>query len=213
MKFKVGDRVKLVNISESEKRSIYGKEYINALNKIFTIKNIYDNNWAKLKETIISPYLSDLELISEQFTKSDLKDGDIVTYRNGEKRTIKGNRLVNEDGITTNILINYDDDLTQKNVKENSIVKVERPVQYETVFERKEEILDEVEKRYLRDVIRPFREEVKSIQKSGHKCCLEECIAIIFKNDNSWYFPKFQRNTKYKNMEINKSYTLKELGL
>lgn len=45
------------------------------------------------------------------FKKKDLKDGDIVTYRNGRKRTfIKGN-LIDEFGQIAKRINNYDDDL------------------------------------------------------------------------------------------------------
>lgn len=102
-----------------------------------------------------------------KFRKSDLKDGDIVTYRSGEKRIKIDNRLFDEKGSTTNWLHSYNEDLTRgyKEHRETDIIKVERPVRYETVFKRKEEILDEAEKRYLRDVIRPFRKQVKTISK------------------------------------------------
>lgn len=215
MKFKVGDRVRLVKISESEQKSIYGKEYINALNKIFTIKNIYDDNWARLKEANISPYLSDLELISEKFTKSDLKDGDIVTYRNGEKRTRIAGKLFDENGTATMWLHSYNEDLIReyKEREETDIIKVERPTGYETVFERREEILDETEKRYLRDVIRPFRKQVIEIIKWKYTGRDEYFIKIRLENGDILKFPDFTDKTMYKGMLADNSYTLEQLGL
>lgn len=89
---------------------------------------------------------------------------------------------------------------------------VERPVKYETVFERNEEILDETEKRYLANVIRPFRHKVKSIMKRseyGSLCYIKICL----KNGDGACLPFFKENSMYKGMELNREYSLKELGL
>ena len=73
-------------------------------------------------------------------------------------------------------------------------------------------ILDEAEQRYLSAVIRPFRDNVKSIVK----CDLEsnqEFIAIYCKNGDSTFLPYFEAGTMYKEMERRREYTLEELGL
>lgn len=72
-------------------------------------------------------------------------------------------------------------------------------------------ILDDAEKRYLKAVIRPFKHRVSYIIKryySSKKSYLE----INLPNDNS-FLPTFEIETMYQKMEINKKYTLKELGL
>ena len=74
----------------------------------------------------------------------------------------------------------------------------------------KPEILDEKEKRYLEGVIRPFKDKVKYIEKIGNS--LEEYIWIEIKGDDI-KLPFFKANTMYKNMELEKRYTLEELGL
>ena len=57
--------------------------------------------------------------------KSDLKDGMIVTLRRKVERVVVGKRLFAEHG-TTNILDNYNNDLTHiNNCKSEDIVKVE----------------------------------------------------------------------------------------
>ena len=57
--------------------------------------------------------------------KSDLKDGMIVTLRRKAERVVVGKRLFAEHG-TTNILDNYNNDLTHiNNCKSEDIVKVE----------------------------------------------------------------------------------------
>lgn len=128
-----------------------------------------------------------LELCETRFAKSDLKDGDIVTYRDGRKK------IVFEE--------------------ENDIVKVERPVKYETVFERKEEILDETEKKYLTEVISPFRKRIQFIQKRKEITEINPYIRIVFEDNDKLVFPYITNKTMYKRMEVNKKYTLKELDL
>ena len=78
----------------------------------------------------------------------------------------------------------------------------------------KEPILDDVEKEYLQAVIKPFRNKIKYIAK--FKCAYSEnkrYIHIGFDKDDSLTFPYFKADSMYKGMELNKAYTLKELGL
>ncbi len=214
MKFKVGDKVRVRKDLETNKK--YGSmTYVEGMGKMkgktVTIKEVcwnsywieeFDYNWTD-------------EMFEEKanFTKSDLKDGDIVAYGNGEKRIKIAGKLYDENGSATMWLHSYKEDLTReyKERAETDIIKVERPTGYETVFERKEEILDEVEKRYLRDVIRPFSEDIENIRKItvGKK----ECLMILFKDGDTMSFKNFKKGAMYKNMEADRSYTLEELGL
>lgn len=129
------------------------------------------------------------------------KKGDKVTYKLniGQPRELLVGTLFN--GETIEYFENY--------ISKSKILKVERPT-YTTVYEVKE-ILDKQEKKYLSDVIRPFRDKVKSIVKycsyNGYY------IEINFKNEVSISFPYFKENTMYKGMEDYKEYTLEELGL
>lgn len=84
-------------------------------------------------------------------------------------------------------------------------------------LEEVKDILDSGEKEYLSNVIKPFKHKVKEIRKN--EICnsednqKEEYIIIYIKNDYPINLPNFKNNTMYKNMEINKEYTLEELGL
>lgn len=154
------------------------------------------------------------------FTKKDLKNGDIVTYRDGKKRIVLNNELYADiKGIyntdSCNRLNNYRDDLLDEfNDNDLDIVKVERVDSYITVFERKKEILDNEEKKYLRTVIKPFRNEIKYIiKKESYVRVDREYIRIIFKDNDDMYFKDFKKETMYKGMQTNKEYTLEELGL
>lgn len=153
------------------------------------------------------------------FTKKDLKNGDIVTYRDGKKRIVINNELYESiEDICTNLCSNVLDNYTKKlldkdNFRNVDIVKVERVGSYTTVFERKD-ILDEKEKEYLRTVIRPFKNEIKYIiKKESYVRGYREYIRIIFKDNDDMSFKDFKKGTMYKGMQTNKEYTLEELGL
>ena len=193
MKFKIGDKVKVIakkhghhfNIGEIvkiEHTSEYG----------YTCKSLKNNDYWNLRDD---------EIVKVKFTKADLKDGDKCTLKNGE--------VIFFDKTSSYSFNSIDEQLRYFN-DDVSIVKVERPVKYETLFKRKEEILDETEKRYLASVIRPFRDKVEAIRKELSN---KEFISIELKDEASINFPYFKKGTMYKGMKEYKKYTLKELGL
>ena len=205
MKFKVGDKVKLVRL-EDEYIDVY-KKYLGQEFEIATIIPT-TNPHCILKGNInISPYLKNLELVKD-YTYEDLKKSPIgtkVTFENGEV-LVKDEENYFENVHKCREIANL------YNLKDNysdlcKIIKIEEP-EYKTVYEAKLEILDEVEKRYLRGVIRPF--EVRFIKKVG--LTNAEYIYIELKSDHI-SLPNFSSNTMYKGMEIDKKYTLEELGL
>lgn len=76
----------------------------------------------------------------------------------------------------------------------------------------KKEILDEIEKEYLRAVIKPFRNRVKCIIK-GNFGSSKEFIRVDFNDNGTFFLPPFKAKKMYKGMENSKKYTLEELGL
>ena len=78
-------------------------------------------------------------------------------------------------------------------------------------------ILDEKEKEYLSAVIKPFRDRIISIRKYRYN--QDEYIGMYIKyyaetDENEMItLPVFKEGTMYKGMELNKKYTLDELGL
>lgn len=74
-------------------------------------------------------------------------------------------------------------------------------------------VLDNIEKKYLSDVIKPFKHNVKSIRKSY--CSGQYFIEINMKhNYDRVCLPYFSTNSEmYKGMKARENYTLKELGL
>lgn len=80
--------------------------------------------------------------------------------------------------------------------------------------EEVKDILDEKEKEYLSNIIKPFKNKVISITKfEFNRDRLKEFIAISIENDYAINLPNFKKNTMYQNMELDKMYTLEELGL
>ena len=88
---------------------------------------------------------------------------------------------------------------------EISITKVEQP------------ILDDIEKKYLSNIIKPFRNKVEWIKKvSSFEQRNLEYIKISYQDTAQSVvlsFPDFKVGTMYRGMKIGKSYTLKELGI
>lgn len=204
MKFKVGDKVRVVAKKHGHRFDI---------GEIVKIEEISDRDYqcSSLEKNKLW-WMGEDEFTKVKFIKSDLKDGDIAIDREGKKRTVSKGFLVDNFGAIS--LTYFTEDL--KDVygeEEYDIVKVERPVKYETVFERKEEVLDETEKKYLTEVIRPFRKRIQFIQKKKEITEINPYIRIVCEDNDNLVFPYITNNSMYKGMEVNKKYTLKELGL
>lgn len=79
--------------------------------------------------------------------------------------------------------------------------------------EYKEPILDNIEREYLSAVVKPFRKRIKSIKKNYYPSN-SAFISIEMDKCEHIFLPVFELNSgMYQRMEINKKYTLKELGL
>lgn len=209
MEFKVGDKVKLVRKNDE------GEWYEKYLGQMFTIKDIEEDwkgTFAVLKEKgTLMPYLKNLELVEETYTYEDLKkspigtkvtfENDVILVKTTEKRLESKLDVMNIENLK-----NLKDDYYGK------IIKIEEPT-YKTVYKCKEEILDEVEKRYLKDVIRPFRDRVNNIRKVKSYINNKSEYIIISIGKESIILPYFDKNTMYKDMRLDKEYTLKELGI
>ena len=79
--------------------------------------------------------------------------------------------------------------------------------------ECKEPVLDEVERNYLSEVIRPFRNHVTSVRKWFNNIDYQIIISLDHA-DNLCQLPRFPLSSEmYKGMDSNKWYSLQELGL
>ena len=205
--FNVGDKVKCIDAIGSINRELKnGETYIGS--------HVDTNGFVKLKG--LSSYYYDPSRFKKiEYTYEDLKKSAIgtkITFEDG-KVLIKTeeNRFENRINVTYIGEINnhFKDKILGK------IIKIEKP-SYTTVYEAKKEILDEAEKRYLKGVVRPYK-NVKSILKyiyPGNR--LESIMITVLDLENEdWLFtlPPFETGKMYKNMEDNKAYTTEELGL
>ena len=77
-------------------------------------------------------------------------------------------------------------------------------------------ILTDIEKEYLSNIIKPFRDSVVSIAKCD---CCGDCayfiqIKVIQNNRHEYInLPYFEKERMYRGMKTNKEYTLKKLDL
>ena len=211
MKFKIGDKVKL---NKNIKDFRYGKagvsyEEIGIITYVkedkYTVKFPSHCSWNGTKE----------ELVLAKYTYEDLKKsplGTQITFENGVFLIKRRDNHYESKGF-------WREDIDLEGMEDTlgtlgKIIKIEEPT-YRTVYEAKKEILDEAEKRYLRGVIRPFRDKVKYVKKIVFFYG-DTIISIrIEENNKIWYieFPPFKKDRMYKGMEENKEYTLEELRL
>lgn len=75
------------------------------------------------------------------------------------------------------------------------------------------DILTDKEKAYLSAVIKPFRKDVKYIKKMDFVIKAKEYLLIKMHDLSTAALPLFEKGTMYKGMEVDKKYTLEELGL
>ena len=211
MKYKAGDKVKVRSDLEAGKRyggDMFAEEMCKYEGKTLTIACVGQSIYA-VKENFYN--WTDEMFENKKYTYEDLKKSPIgtrVTFENGEV-------LVKDEESHFKNVSKCRDIVNLYNLKDNysdlgKIIKIEEP-EYKTVYEAKPEILDEAEKRYLRGVIRPFRDKVTCIRKFVYSTG----NAKIDINVENWYIclPTFPKNQMYKNMEDDKEYTLEELGL
>ena len=138
-----------------------------------------------------------------------LKKGDIV-YVKTPKIFWKYDIAENEDGFTVAYF------LTKSPFHQHKladVAKIERPVKYETIYEAPKQILDKEEKEWLENFLRPFRKRVIFIKKT-YDFNYGRNIIIELKDERyPISLPYFEKDEYYKGMELDKEYTLKELGL
>ena len=207
-KFKIGDRVKSIL-----KNEYHGVRY-GDIGKVQEDSYVPYVRWDRIGEIVAF----DEENLIKLYTYEDLKKAPIgtkITFQNGylikfDKERVYG--VIN--GIYYNGKIDYIILFLKGKVTDErfgKIIKIEEPI-YQTVYEHKEEILDEAEKRYLRGVIRPFRARMKYIMKEDINYATKEYIRIDLGREMI-NLPKFDSGSMYKGMKLNKGYTLEELGL
>ncbi len=192
MNLKVGDKVKIINIGkmystylEWVEKNVKSKKLQNLFDAGSYYLDGYENDIFTVKANALHNLNSNLMLYYIQNDRT--KKCYII-----EK---KGIELINESRHFKSLPNNYTG-----------------TIEVENGFIQEKGILDGAEKRYLKAVIRPFKNRVINIVKED--CCDGDCyISINLNNNEDISFPYFEKETMYNGMEKNKKYTLKELGL
>lgn len=78
---------------------------------------------------------------------------------------------------------------------------------------KKEHLLDKAERKYLRNFLAPFRNEVEGIELENRFEQIEYVSLAIHTYDDWIYLPSFKKGEMYAKLEINREYTLEELRL
>ena len=211
MKFKVGDRVKVRK--DLKYNVFYGGNRVNEQmfmhrGQILTIRAVDGKNYLMEEDNW---YWNDEMFENKDYTYEDLKKSPIgtkITFEDGRTlvKTCKKKFENRENILWADELFNFEDKYYGR------IIKIEEPT-YTTVYKAKLEILDEVEKRYLRGVIRTFRNNVEVIRKLFSPTKGKYYIQIRYKNESPTNLPYFESEEMYKNMKTDSFYTLEELGL
>ena len=87
------------------------------------------------------------------------------------------------------------------------------------LWERKPELLTEEEKIYLTNLIKPFRNQFRGLEKkyseetNSHYLVLDVVHFQDEREDDSIYMPNFEKDSAYKGLKTDKYYTLDELDL
>lgn len=191
MNLKVGDKVKIIDIGKMYS-TYFGWIEKNVKSK--KLQNLFDAG---------SYYLGEHK--NDIFTIKAKKNHGVFTkmlyyIQNDETKKCY---IIGEDGIKR-VLVSKVKHF--KSLPNNYTGTIE----VENGFIQEREILDEVEKKYLKGVIRPFKNRISHISK---KCYDGDCYISIDLDDELFDLPYFKKGTMYNGMEDDKRYTLKELGL
>ncbi len=150
----------------------------------------------------------------EKLIEKLIEVGDRVTYECVVSKLIYDNGFTRSEKVKEkNIMIKIASNV--KYTESAEIIKVERIGKdgWYTVYKKSAEILDKIEKEYLKSVIKPFKSRIEYIKKVRKYYSNLEYICIVLKENNIGILPDFKPGTMYKNMKLETEYTLSELGL
>lgn len=197
MKLKKGDKIRLISAKDEEE---YYNKYIG---KIFTVASTSGDFVRTNEDECINPYIYNIVKVIE------LNEYDFLNAPIGTKITYKNGDILIKDGHNS-----YENEIIARetnNIERENIIKIEEP-QYNTIYEHKPEILDKDDKRYIKSVIRPFKDKVKYITKTSIDLG-REFISITLNDNFIINLPFFAKGTMYDNMEVDKLYTLEDLNI
>lgn len=152
---------------------------------------------------------NDIEI---QTAKNLMEQGYKWLYRNGfgTLYAYQAKPLINEANydVHYDLLCKYYVPIFQ------SVKSCDEPVSLEDIVHP--QILDDAEKRYLKGVISPFRNQIISIYKEQFGFNHESIIIEYYDFDRSQStlcLPQFEKGSMYAGMKTGWHYTLEELGL
>ena len=132
----------------------------------------------------------------------------IEKYYDAIKQKLQTTAALNLYCTVNEIRIGCDDCPKERNCRECCLKNLEWLNQ-----EYKEPILDDVEREYLSAVIKPFRKKISYIRKRKDVSKGKKYIQIELCDGDTMYFPYLSNGEMYKGMELDRNYTLEELGL
>lgn len=128
--------------------------------------------------------------------KTKFKINEEVIYKGRKWIVIR--IIINKSGINYQIVNSPNWSIGYSSVPENKLQKI---------------LLDKEEKEYLESLLKPFKNKITNISKEKYTDG-NYYIYVNIGYADTLVFPNFPRNSKmYVGMELNKKYTLKELGL
>ena len=156
-------------------------------------------------------------------TKKDLNYGNVVENRSGRRFlfTIKENQAfidlnhISNNSVCYNNYNDFNEDLTCKYVtRDEDIIKVYKDYTCsKVIWARKEELLTPEEKEWLAAFIKPFRDKVDTINLNGDYYDEERFISISLGNDDVSLPYLINLPFKFDCLELDKYYSLEDLGL
>jgi hypothetical protein len=203
MKYKVGDKVRArkdLVVNKQYGTQVFVDSMMELRGKIVTIQCVINNSYYVEEDKNICPYRWTDEMLEPVITNWDKVKEEVKEVLKGMNVDTWDNDIFC-DSIHT---IKGEKDCADRDC-DDCKEWLKQPYQ--------ESILDDVEKGYLRAVIKPWRDRVAyiTLREYGESA---ECIRINVKDELAgMYFPHFKAGTMYKGMEIDKKYTLKDLDL
>ena len=163
MEFKVGEKVRikynLEDIKDFKGGFASGMKRLEG--EIVTITDIL-NGKAYVEENLWTWDLRAFKKLNI-VSKDDLKNGDIVTLRNGDRLVFVGGEdfidLSDDNNNYLSDIYDLEDDLRHDSHEDSDIVKIERPVEYTTVFAR-----EEVKEMTVEEISKALGYEVKVVK-------------------------------------------------
>lgn len=187
----------------------WNDEYMRIIDADEVVK-FYKNMGKEFPELSAGVHFSIADIISNLDNIPTVKRSRKMTMTNAEWMIKNGYNFMDLDAVLIDPLRGREITLNGKTIDWNPCNSRVNAIRAWLDMEHKEPILDDAEKRYLKGVIRPFRDRVEYIKKID--CACEEYIHIQLNKD--WtILPHFRTGTMYKGMKPDHAYTLEELGL